>query len=132
MTEAPQNSAKFDSPTVYFDGTCPLCRREIAFYKRRKGADQVCWIDITEVEDGEFGPGLDRDAALKRFHVRQADSTLLSGGAAFAALWAALPRLRFLGLVFQLPVLRTVIEIGYRGFLSVRPALQKLVVKTES
>ncbi len=32
------------SCTVYYDGTCPLCRREIAFYRRCAGATSIVWV----------------------------------------------------------------------------------------
>ncbi len=30
--------------TVYFDGSCPLCRREIALYRRLPQAAQLAWV----------------------------------------------------------------------------------------
>jgi hypothetical protein len=59
----------------------------------------------------------------------QIDGTLLSGGAAFAELWASLPAFATLGRIFKLPVLRSIINIGYDFFLIVRPRLQKLFFK---
>jgi len=52
---------------VYFDGSCPLCRREIDFYRRRDGADEIEWIDVS-IETYRGGAGApDCAAAMKRF-----------------------------------------------------------------
>ena len=52
--------------TVFYDGACPLCRREIAFYRRRRGAARIRWLDISRAPEGEVAPGLSRCAALAR------------------------------------------------------------------
>jgi len=51
---------------------------------------------------------------------------MLSGAAAFAAMWRQIPLLRPLGLVARNPAVFAVLEVGYRGFLRVRPSLQSL------
>jgi predicted DCC family thiol-disulfide oxidoreductase YuxK len=79
--------------TVFFDGACPLCRREIAFYRRRSGVDDITWIDVSRSAENDILPGLTRGEALARFHVINAEGKLVSGGEAFACLWAALPSL---------------------------------------
>ena len=35
--------------TVYFDGDCPMCSREVSVYKNKKGAADIYWIDVTKV-----------------------------------------------------------------------------------
>jgi len=102
---------------VYYDGGCPVCSREIAFYKARPGADGFAWVDVSRDEPG---PGLTRDAALARLHVRRADGTLLSGAAAFAEMWQAMPGFTWLGRFVALPPMRGLAEFAYRGFLTVR------------
>lgn len=113
--------------TVFYDGGCPLCEREIAFYRRRRGADRLMWIDLSRSTQEEVAPGLSRQAALARFHVRHGDGRLVSGGAAFAALWAALPGFRPLGRALQQPPFAWVIDRAYPLFLRVRPRLQRLL-----
>lgn len=106
-------------PVVYFDGACPLCRREIAFYRRRRGADGIEWIDLSE-SLADPAPDLTRAAALARFHLRDPAGRLWSGAAAFARLWQALPPFRPLGRLAALPGPAHVAEWLYRGFLMVR------------
>jgi predicted DCC family thiol-disulfide oxidoreductase YuxK len=110
---------------VFYDGGCPLCTREIAFYRRRAGAGQLIWIDLTEQPEGEVAPGLDRRAALSRFHVLDDKGRLLSGGSAFAALWLALPAFRLVGLLFRLPLMARLLDAAYDGFLRLRPLIAR-------
>ena len=76
--------------TIYFDGSCPLCRREIALYRRLPGADRLQWVDVSA--GAMLGEGLSCEAAMRRFHVRDDSGRLLSGGAAFARLWRGFAR----------------------------------------
>ena len=32
-------------PVVFYDGDCPLCRREIAHYRRMDSANKLHWVD---------------------------------------------------------------------------------------
>jgi predicted DCC family thiol-disulfide oxidoreductase YuxK len=106
--------------TVYFDGACPLCRAEIAHYRRQRGADSVAWIDASTCDDGAFGPDLDRSAALARFHVREADGSLASGAAAFVAVWRRLPAFGWLAAVASTRPALALLEAAYPVFLRVR------------
>lgn len=106
--------------TVYYDGACPVCAREIAHYKTRAGAERIAFVDAS-AEGAETGEGLSREAALARMHARLPDGTLVSGAAAFAAVWTALPGWRWLGRLVSLPGARHAAELGYRAFLRLRP-----------
>lgn len=106
--------------TVYFDGACPVCSREVALYRRRPGAEAMEWVDVSACGPDALGPGLTRDAALARMHARTADGRLVSGAAAFAAIWRGLPGFVALGRALSLPVVAPAAELGYRLFLRVR------------
>lgn len=106
---------------VYFDGACPLCRREIAHYRSQAGAAAIAWVDAAECDTVELGSGLSRGEALARLHARRADGSLVSGVAAFAVIWSRLPAYRWLApLVLYRPVL-SVLEASYTAFLRLRP-----------
>jgi predicted DCC family thiol-disulfide oxidoreductase YuxK len=107
--------------TVWFDGDCPLCRREIALMRRldRRGA-----IDFVDVASGQGACPIDRADLLARFHARE-DGRLVSGAEAFAAMWRAIPVLAPLGRLARNGVVLALLERLYLAFLKVRPALQR-------
>ncbi|ABC62807.1 thiol-disulfide oxidoreductase DCC family protein [Erythrobacter litoralis] len=109
--------------TVWYDGKCPLCIREIAVMRRLDRRGAIDFIDATGIE--EAACPVDRTLLLGRFHARE-NGRLLSGAAAFAAMWRAIPLLRPLGLLARLPGATWLIERLYRAFLKVRPRLQRL------
>ena len=112
-----------DRPTVYFDGACPVCRREIAVYQRGTPAEAVCWVDASACPPDALGPDLPRDRALARLHLRLPDGRLVQGAAAFLAMWAALPqhpRLARLARALDRPALVRLLDLAYGGFLRLR------------
>ena len=109
---------------VWHDGDCPLCRAEIALMRRLDTRGAIRFVDAT-VSGTEECP-LDRSELLARFHASE-DGKLLSGAAAFAAMWRAIPLLRPLGLLARSPTVLRALEKTYLGFLRVRPALQRVV-----
>lgn len=103
---------------VFFDGACPLCRAEIAQYRRMRGAESVAWRDASA---GAAPAEIGREAALARFHVRRADGALVSGFRAFLAVWRVNPRLAPLARLLDRPPFTWAGEAAYRLFLRVRP-----------
>lgn len=86
----------------------------------------VSFIDASAQEPGTIVAGLDKTTAMRRFHVLGVDGRLFSGAEGFAHLWLALPTWRWLGRIVLLPGVLQATEIVYRGFLVVRPALQRM------
>ena len=83
-------------------------------------------IHFVDATGEELGCPVDRADLLARFHARE-DGVMLEGAAAFAAMWRAIPLLRPLGLAAKRPWALAALDIGYRGFLRVRPRWQRLV-----
>ncbi len=119
------NESSCPHPTVYFDGGCPVCSREVAMYQRAQGADAVQWVDVAHCGASELGVGLTREAAMSRLHLRRPDGSLVSGAEAFASLWRALPRWAWLGRVFGTGPGLWLLEASYRVFLLVRRGWRK-------
>ncbi|WP_233253672.1 thiol-disulfide oxidoreductase DCC family protein [Limnohabitans sp. 2KL-1] len=128
---APQAHSTADGPsgcstlTVMFDGSCPLCQREIGLYRSLTPLQPVVWVDVSQAE--LTAPV--RAQLMARFHVQQSNGQMLSGAAAFVALWLHMPGWRWLGRLGRLPGMTPLMEWVYRAFLTIRPGLQRLFKK---
>ena len=89
--------------------------------RRLDRAGRIAFVDAR----GADSCPVDRAALLARFHAREADGPMLSGAAAFAAMWRAIPLLRPLGLLARNRLVLAGLERVYLRFLRIRPRLQR-------
>jgi predicted DCC family thiol-disulfide oxidoreductase YuxK len=108
--------------TVWYDGDCPLCAREIGLMRRLDRRGAIAFVDLWL--DGDCP--VRRKEMMERLHAREDGGRLVSGAEAFAVMWRAIPILRPLGLLARGGAPLWLLERAYRGFLAVRPALQAL------
>ena len=85
--------------TVFFDGQCPMCRREIDYYRRLPNLSPIEWVDIADDTTDTSKYGLDRNLAMIRFHVRDRQGQWHTGAWGFVELWRHLPGWRWLARV---------------------------------
>lgn len=111
--------------TVYFDGECPVCSREIALYRRLAEPGAIAWVDATTCPVAALGPNLSRGGALARLHARTADGTLTSGARAFVTLWSHVPRTAPFARILNHRLPLAILEVGYRILLVVRRAWRR-------
>lgn len=96
--------------TTYYNGACPICRREIEHYKRVTACDnhRLTWCDISQQPAAVAALGLDQEAVKRRLHVVDRDGRLRIGVPAFAALWSEIPRYRWLATLVGWPGIRQI------------------------
>jgi predicted DCC family thiol-disulfide oxidoreductase YuxK len=112
---------------VWYDGACPLCTREITLMRKLDTGGAIEFVDIISTDD--HCPA-DRSTLLARLHAEE-DGQLLSGAAAFAAMWRAIPLLRPFGLAARNRRVLAGLERTYIFFLRHRPKIQRLVTWIE-
>lgn len=83
-------------PAMYYDGSCPLCRREVDHYRRLDRDQRVSWVDISREPEALAPLGVDLNTAMRRLHATDEDGRLVSGVPAFLAIWRQLPGYRHL------------------------------------
>ncbi len=82
MPEATRQPAR---DTLYYDGLCPLCLREVRLLRRiQRGG--LAFVDIHQLPHG-WGPPW-RDALLRTLHLRNLDGQWLTGVEAMVRVWS--------------------------------------------
>ena len=102
--------------TVYYDDQCPLCTREINFYKRKIDPKSAHWESISNIDEKK----IDKSKALEKLHVSDSNGNLFVGTDAFIEIWARIPQLNKIAKVMKIPIFKIFLEIGYEIFLILR------------
>lgn len=108
---------------IFYDGACPLCRREAAVYRRRAPADAAQFVDIAAPGFDAGAHGLDSRAVNREIHARTRDGRTVTGVDALAEMWRLLPSTRWLARLTTVPGVRQVMQAGYVVFARLRPYL---------
>lgn len=98
---------------MYYDGGCPVCMRGVRHYQRLDWARRIEWVDLLNDPDVLKPHGVDFSEAMERLHVLDARGELVSGAAAFVALWRELPWYRVLAVVTKIPGIMPVMNAVY-------------------
>ena len=106
--------------TVFYDGKCGLCRREIQHYQRIAPRDRFLWRDITVDPASIESIGIRYADGLKLLHAHDIQGTLYVGVDAFLLIWREIPRWCVLASVIALPGIHTLANLAYNLFASWR------------
>jgi predicted DCC family thiol-disulfide oxidoreductase YuxK len=111
---------------VYFDGSCPMCSKEIQYYKGLDKEARILWEDVAG-ENPSCPIGYDQATLMQRFPVKDlATGQVLPRAAGFAGVWQALPDpWRILGRIAAIAPITWILEVGYRVTLKVRPTIAR-------
>lgn len=102
-------------PTIFYNGACPICRREIDHYRAldQRGQTALAWCDISQDPERLRSSGLTEIEAKRRLHVQGTDGTITAGLPAFLTIWMALQRYRGLARMARLPGIRQGLALAY-------------------
>ena len=106
--------------TIFYDGKCGLCLREINHYKKISPPSVFTWCDVTTDESLLKRHNLSLVDTLKYLHALDSDGELHVGINAFLIIWRNLPRWRVLAKIVGLPFVRTFVSFVYIVFAKVR------------
>ena len=101
--------------TVFYDGKCNLCSREIRFYRKITKNHCFSWIDLNKKNalDKQMFSKID---ALKALHVKDHNNNLFVGVSAFIVIWKNIPSFKWLGFLASLPIIYGFLSALYKIF----------------
>ena len=102
--------------SVYYDGKCSLCAKEIAYYKNIAPENTFSWVDITVCAKELELEGISFSQGLKLLHVRDEAGKFHTGADAFVCMWRKLPRWHYLAYVVSLPGIKQLANFIYHRF----------------
>ncbi len=108
--------AKHSRTTMFYDGGCPLCSREVAHYRGLDPNGRIDWIDIHADPGAVDSIGVKYEEAMARLHVRDGAGKVKTGVWAFAAVWDALPYYRWLARILRALRLLPALDLAYTRF----------------
>lgn len=108
--------------TVYYDGSCPGCVKDLRRYEAlaRKYKKTTRWVDITNKEEELKKLGIDPGKALRELHVVDANGTIVSEMDAYILLMRRTFWLKFFAWFIGLPFIKPMLAKIYRWWVDRR------------
>lgn len=100
---------------VFFDGDCPLCRREINFCKRLDRKKRVRFTDIAAKDFDSTRYSVDYDRLMQTIHGRLPSGEWVEGVEVFRRLYQALG-FGWLVALTRIPGIDRMLDWAYAGF----------------
>jgi predicted DCC family thiol-disulfide oxidoreductase YuxK len=102
--------------SVFYDGKCGLCSKEINHYRKIAPEGVFDWRDITISADDLKQHGISVSEGLKLLHAMDNNGRLHVGVDAFILIWKQLRRWKVLAYIVSLPIIRQIVNVTYRAF----------------
>ncbi len=105
--------------TIFFDGACPLCLKEMQHLYRADGLQKICFVDInTEVFEAQY-PDIDKESANKILHGKLADGSLILGLDVTCKAWNLVGKGRWISFL-RWPIIKPMADLAYLLFAKYR------------
>lgn len=112
--------------TIFFDGGCPLCSREISHLERLDTSKKLAFEDIYAPLFNEKFPHIDQQAADLILHGQWRDGTIIYGLDVTYHSWDLVGKGHWVA-VLRWPIIRPLAQLGYRFFAKYRHRISALV-----
>ena len=101
--------------TVFFDGACPICDREIALMRRLNRRERLVFCDFSRPDYDPTSINISPAELGRIIHARWGDGTVITGVDVFRAMWEAVG-LGFLARLTRLSLVEPLVVKAYAWF----------------
>jgi predicted DCC family thiol-disulfide oxidoreductase YuxK len=101
--------------TVFFDGACPICDREIALMRRLNRRERLVFCDFSRPDYDPTTIDISPAELGRIIHARWGDGTVITGVDVFRAMWEAVG-LGFLARLSRLSLVEPLVVRAYAWF----------------
>jgi predicted DCC family thiol-disulfide oxidoreductase YuxK len=100
---------------VFYDGGCPLCRREMKWLEKKDSKGLILFTDINDPDFDKSAVGKSHDELMAEIHGRTPDGKLVTGVEVFRNLYRTIG-FRLPVAVSRWPLVRSILDIAYSIF----------------
>ena len=111
--------------SLYYDGLCHLCSREINHYRKMAGSEKIRFVDITALDFRAESENLDPTEIHKVIHVRDRQGQIHKGVDAFICIWSELTALKKFVSMTRFGLVYWALNAAYSIFAHLRPMLPR-------
>lgn len=114
MIKPVKNLNSAQSITVYYDGGCPICQKEISHYQGLIKTRAINWLDISKGCKELTQLGITQKQALSSLHVSDNFGNVYTGVDSFIQIWLSLKRYQIIGRLASLPLIKQSLQVLYQ------------------
>ena len=117
--------------SVYYDGLCILCSKEMDFYRKKDPDRRISYVDISAENFDPNAEGLENRDINKYFHAKNKNGDILVGVPAFQEIWKTLGIFKGLSYLAKASLTAPLFQMGYLIFIHARPYLPRKKCDTD-
>ncbi len=115
--------------TLFYDGSCPLCNKEVNWLKTQNKFGRLMFEDIKEANFSNRYPALDSTELDRTLHAKLGDGRMVKGVDATISAWEAVGK-GWMLTPLTWPVFSSIAGLAYQGFANNRHWLASVLTKS--
>ncbi len=109
-----------DKIRVYYDASCPICRRDRRRYDQLAGKEAIDWCDITDNDAQLKAEGIDPEEAMIKLHVQKPNGEITSDIEAYILLFSEIRWLKPIAWLLNVGWIKERVRALYRWWVTRR------------
>lgn len=105
---------------VFFDGNCPICKKEINTYRKLSLDKKIEWHDISKNKNITKKINKTQNECLRVLHVVDDSNNLKTAIDAFIEIWIKTKYFRHLVIIFKIPSIKMLANYLYKIYAKYR------------